>query len=811
MLTWLEARVSSLTKQLRLVVGELTDVGRRRERNQDNVTHFVPDDPDLFANRGALFVVCDGMGGHAAGEIASEIGVRTIREEYFQQSEDDALQALDRAIRVANTAIYEHAHEHLAHSGMGTTCVATVLLGGRGYFVNIGDSRGYIVRDGRMRQVTHDHSWVAEQVRAGVLTEDQARTHTHRNVITRSLGTQPEVAADLFIETIHPGDRILLCSDGLHGYVPEAEIKSIVLEHEPETGVRQLIDMANANGGPDNITAILVTVLDAPAAVDTVTLPAVRPAPRSGDLADLPTMPPEPSPGHVLNLHPATTAPREVAMAPLPAHATLERERGAAPTVGLRVLAVAALCLLAFGIWDLLAGPYASGRAAYARALRDISAAQTAANAAATQSPDQALASLATQRAQLRTDLATLQLDATGRAKVQSALDVTIAGAVQRVLTNYNTTNRITVLPDTSLASYTVSCASATVAPGALGVISGGPGSGGESGLPQIYVVSSSGALYALSLSSGTVTCGAAPVIPAGVHAIATDGDQLYALVQQTAGWTVMQLSATSAPAVKITLPTDQTVAPSTLAVLGGDAYVVYPKGNGSEILHYGGADLKKPAQTLGTATAVNALRLTAAGTPVMLLADGSLATWDAAGQVHAVPVTLATPAQTSDPRNYSVATPVPVIAPTATPAPATPTPTTAPATPSPTGSPATGSIAPAATATTTGTPSATPAASPTPTVAPAATGTTTAAPSTLFDGPTSLAADRVPGADLFIGDGSAPRVVRFTVSGGELTLARQYVYPGEKTPLRGIASTPDGAHLFAWSGDQLVEVTLPA
>src|SRR5690348_2201046 len=138
MVTWLEARVSSLTKQLRLAVGELTDIGRRRERNQDNVTHFIPDDPDTFAKRGALFVVCDGMGGHAAGEIASEIGVRTIREEYFQPSDDDALQALDRAIRVANTAIFEHAHEHLAHSGMGTTCVASVLLGGRGYFVNIG-------------------------------------------------------------------------------------------------------------------------------------------------------------------------------------------------------------------------------------------------------------------------------------------------------------------------------------------------------------------------------------------------------------------------------------------------------------------------------------------------------------------------------------------------------------------------------------------------------------------------------------------------------------------------------------------------
>ncbi|HEY7982931.1 MAG TPA: Stp1/IreP family PP2C-type Ser/Thr phosphatase [Ktedonobacterales bacterium] len=804
-----------MTKQLRLAVGELTDVGRRRERNQDNVTHLVPDDPDLFAKRGALFVVCDGMGGHAAGEIASEIGVRTIREQYYQPSEDDALQALDRAVRTANTAIFEHAHEHLAHSGMGTTCVAAVLLGGRGYFVNIGDSRGYIVSDGKLRQVTHDHSWVAEQVRAGVLTADQARTHTHRNVITRSLGTQPEVAADLFIETIHPGDHILLCSDGLHGYVPEETIKATVLEHEPEAGVRQLIDLANANGGPDNITAILVTVLDAPVAVDTVTLPVAKPAPKSGDVADLPTAPPDFSLRQPLNLHPVTTAPREAAMAPISLGEARASRRGVWPMVGLRLLAVAALCLLAFGVWDLLAGPYATGRAAYARAQRDISAAHTAANAAATEDPDQALASLAAQRQQLRSDLATLQLDATGRAQLQAALDVTITGAVQRVLTTYNDTNHITVLPPTSLASYSVACASATVAPGALGVVGGAPGSGGEAALPHLYAVSASGALYALSLSTGTVTCGATPVIPAGVHAIVADGDQLYALVQQTAGWTVMQLSAAAAPATKITLPTDGTAAPSTLAVLGGDVFVVYPKGSGSEILHYGGTDLKKPVQTLGTATTVNALRLTTGGTPYLLLADGSLASWDAAGQIHAVSVSLAAPVRTGDPRAYTAATPVPVIAPTATPAPATPTPTTAPATPTITASPAAGAIQPAATATAGGTPAATAVASPAPTAtpaaSPAATGTATAAPTTLFDGPASIAADRAASAGLFIGDGGTPRVVRFTVSGGALTLARQYVYPDAMTPLRGIASAPDGAHLFAWSGDQLVEVTLPA
>jgi hypothetical protein len=268
-----------------------------------------------------------------------------------------------------------------------------------------------------------------------------------------------------------------------------------------------------------------------------------------------------------------------------------------------------------------------------------------------------------------------------------------------------------------------------------------------------------------------------------------------------------MQLSAASAPAVKITLPTDETAAPSSLAVLHGEVFVVYPKGQSSEILHYGGADLKKPVQTLTTASTVNALRLTTGGMPVLLLADGSLATWDAVGQMHVVPVSLAAPAVTTDPHAYTSATPVPMIAPTPTAAPATPTATAAPATPSPTTAPASGTIAPAATATTAG--AATPAATPTNT--PGATGTTAAAPITLFDGPASITADRAPTADLYIGDGSTPRVVRFTVSGAALTLARQYVYAATLPPLRGVTSAPDGAHLFAWSGDQLVEVTLPA
>jgi serine/threonine protein phosphatase PrpC len=263
-----------LGKRLRLAAAGLTDVGRRRERNQDNTTHHVPTDEAELAKKGALFVVCDGMGGHAAGEVAAEIGVNAIRDTYFASTKTDIIDGLADAIRTANERIFEHASEHPELAGMGTTCVALLIHGGRAYFVNIGDSRAYLARDGKLRQVTLDHSWVAEQVRAGVLTEEQARVHAHRNVITRSLGTQPNVNADLFIEKLREGDRILLCSDGLHGYVEEDAIeRTVVRSAQPDESVQALVDMANENGGPDNITAVLVQLLEVPAITDTLALP----------------------------------------------------------------------------------------------------------------------------------------------------------------------------------------------------------------------------------------------------------------------------------------------------------------------------------------------------------------------------------------------------------------------------------------------------------------------------------------------------------------------------------------------------------
>jgi serine/threonine protein phosphatase PrpC len=249
-----------LAKQLRLDVAQLTDVGRKREHNEDNMAFVIPKDSQVMASKGALFIVADGMGGHAAGEVASEIAVDTVSNMYYQEDSNDVAVSLLRAIRRANTSIHQRAAENLLRTGMGTTCVAAVLRGDMAYIANVGDSRAYLLRGNQVKQISQDHSWVAEQVRAGLLTEDQARTHAQRNVITRCLGTQAEVDVDVFHEELQEGDCLVLCTDGLSGLVSDEELQRIVDQFVPQESVYHLVEKANENGGPDNITAIVVRV-----------------------------------------------------------------------------------------------------------------------------------------------------------------------------------------------------------------------------------------------------------------------------------------------------------------------------------------------------------------------------------------------------------------------------------------------------------------------------------------------------------------------------------------------------------------------
>src|SRR2546425_2199507 len=226
------------------------------------MAYVIPKDPQVMTKKGALFIVADGMGGHAAGEVSSEIAVDTVSYVYYQDESDDVSVSLLHAIKRANALIHQRAAENMLRSGMGTTCVAAVLRGNMAYIANVGDSRAYIVRAGQVKQVSQDHSWVAEQVRAGLLTEDQARTHAQRNVITRCLGTQADVEIDVFPEILEERDALVLCTDGLSGLVSDDEIRRIVDQAGPQESVYHLVERANENGGPDNITAIVVSVLE---------------------------------------------------------------------------------------------------------------------------------------------------------------------------------------------------------------------------------------------------------------------------------------------------------------------------------------------------------------------------------------------------------------------------------------------------------------------------------------------------------------------------------------------------------------------
>ncbi|GHO43864.1 Stp1/IreP family PP2C-type Ser/Thr phosphatase [Ktedonospora formicarum] len=249
-----------MDSSLHLTVASRTDTGRKRSLNEDNLLAIVPEDPTALCERGALLIVADGLGGHARGEVASDMVINAVNKFYYadQDHEEDIAQSLKLAISQANIELFKRAVQE--GNDMGTTCVACVVQGEQAYFANVGDSRAYIVRDGSARQVTQDHSWVAEQVRVGLITEAQARVHPQRNVILRSLGIDPGVGIDLFTEQLQDGDTLLLCSDGLSGMVEDAKIAEIIAAYEPAESVDKLIEQANAEGGLDNITAIVARV-----------------------------------------------------------------------------------------------------------------------------------------------------------------------------------------------------------------------------------------------------------------------------------------------------------------------------------------------------------------------------------------------------------------------------------------------------------------------------------------------------------------------------------------------------------------------
>ncbi len=251
-----------------IAVGAKTDVGLKRSHNEDNLCV----DPDF-----GLYVVCDGMGGSNAGEVASRLAVETIQK-HFREARDNATLPLmgdyDRqfsaktnrlasAIRLANQAIRVEAKAQVGQEGMGTTVVSAVLNGPVLSIAHVGDSRMYLIRGETIKPLTADHSLVAEQVRRGLMTEEQAERSPQKNIITRALGVDDTVDVELDEIPLMQGDTVLLCSDGLTRGVQPAEILDVIRhKKEPQAASERLVEMANAAGGLDNTTVILVNVQD---------------------------------------------------------------------------------------------------------------------------------------------------------------------------------------------------------------------------------------------------------------------------------------------------------------------------------------------------------------------------------------------------------------------------------------------------------------------------------------------------------------------------------------------------------------------
>lgn len=249
-------------KHAEVVWAARTDIGRQRENNEDKFDFFLPEDPTRLALRGRLWAVADGMGGHNAGQIASEAALKSLVRSYFDASApEDPAEALNAALTGANALIYNAARQVEGKSGMGTTAVVAVVKEDVLTLAHVGDSRAYLIREGEgVRQVTTDHSWVEEQVRRGTMSRAEAEASPYRNYITRSVGVMEKVEPEVTSFTLQAGDTLILCSDGLTAYLDGEGIAALVAGKSLSQAVLDLIDAANDAGGRDNITALLLRV-----------------------------------------------------------------------------------------------------------------------------------------------------------------------------------------------------------------------------------------------------------------------------------------------------------------------------------------------------------------------------------------------------------------------------------------------------------------------------------------------------------------------------------------------------------------------
>ena len=252
--------------RLKVASAGLTDVGRKRDHNEDS--YLIDDELQLY-------VVADGMGGHAGGGTASRIAVETIDRELrsARASTEDPFRAevplqdsplpdaIRNAVGSACQAIFTAAQEDPRLAGMGTTVIALLVKGDQAFFAHVGDSRAYLIRGELIQQISEDHSLVNEQIKAGMITPEEAKHSRYKNIITRSVGFEEEVQVDVMGLTLQPGDTFLLCSDGLANMVDDEELRQVIDATPLERAPEKLVEMANERGGDDNITVIVVRAM----------------------------------------------------------------------------------------------------------------------------------------------------------------------------------------------------------------------------------------------------------------------------------------------------------------------------------------------------------------------------------------------------------------------------------------------------------------------------------------------------------------------------------------------------------------------
>ncbi|MFO1372220.1 MAG: Stp1/IreP family PP2C-type Ser/Thr phosphatase [Candidatus Competibacteraceae bacterium] len=234
----------------------LSDVGCHRSVNEDRINYIRPSDNRLLREKGSLAIVADGMGGHQAGQVASQLALDVISRSYYEQPRTKPIDALRQAFSTANKVLYEKANSAASLRGMGTTCSALVLCDAECCFAHVGDSRLYRLRENELILLTEDHTVVMALLKDGLLTPEEARNHPERHVITRALGTSPKVTVSSS-RTPLPlclGDYYVLCSDGLYDLVEDEEIKQAVLSASPNDACAQLTTLAKQRGGYDNIS-----------------------------------------------------------------------------------------------------------------------------------------------------------------------------------------------------------------------------------------------------------------------------------------------------------------------------------------------------------------------------------------------------------------------------------------------------------------------------------------------------------------------------------------------------------------------------